>query len=330
MRCLRGAVSEYGLSTLRSRTVLKYRVLRSRAYHREVRRALETRFGDRSFAFTLQTQSLFNAKLPMCPHYVYTDHVARARYVVGQDDVGPPSDAWLALEQELYDSAVHIFTFGPTIRRFLIDSYGTPRARVSAIGAGASVVPKRPVDTTLGRYSKRNILFVGVEWERKGGPELIAAFAALRKHLPDTTLTVIGCTPNVAIEGCRVLGRLPPEDVERHFQDASCFCMPSRLEPFGIVFTEAMQFGLPIVATSVGDIGAIVREGDTGLLVPAENSTALALALRQVLESAERCREFGLRSLARAESFTWTAVVRRLTAHLQGARAGAAGNGAIW
>lgn len=330
-RCGFGAVGEYGLPTLAARPRLRYRLFRSVAYYNAVRRRLVRGFGGRGYDFTLQTQSLFSAALPGCPNFIYTDHAARAR-LAGEDgsETGAPSEAWLACERQIYEEAAHVFTFGPKIRDCLEAEYGIAAGKVSAIGAGASVTPEQPPDTGAERYARRNILFVGVEWERKGGPELVAAFRALRQRLPEATLTIIGCAPEVSGAGIEVLGRLPMAELGRYFRRAACFCMPSRIEPFGIVFLEAMQFGLPVVSTTAGDIGAIVRDGETGRLVAPGDSAALSEALYQVLAEPERCRGMALAGLARGQQFTWQAVVERIAAHVPGAQARAAAQAVRW
>nr|WP_240989164.1 glycosyltransferase family 4 protein [Salipiger mangrovisoli] len=179
-------------------------------------------------------------------------------------------------------------------------------------------MPKHPVELSPERFARRRILFVGVDWERKGGPELVEAFKLLRERLPDATLTIIGCSPDVQVEGVEALGRLPLEQVAEHFHQSSCFCMPSRLEPFGVVFVEAMQFGLPVVSTDVGDIGSIVVEGETGHVVPARDPAALAEALFQTLAMPDRALRLGTASKTRAAQFTWDAVARRIASHFPG------------
>ncbi len=314
-RSLVNVPQEYGLGSFRSRSVLRYRLFRNRAFFRAAEELLQQRFGTQGFDFTVQTQSMFSAALPNCPNFVYTDHVARARLAdEDQDGTGYPSQLWLDCERQIYEKAAHVFTFGPKIRNFLIEDYGIESGKVSAIGAGASVRPARPLNTSLDRYAHRNILFVGVEWERKGGPELVEAFVKLRQRLPEATLTIVGCSPEIDVDGCDVIGRLPLSEIEEYFHRATCFCMPSRVEPFGIVFLEAMQFGLPVVSTTVGDIGAIVKEGETGRLVSPKDSAGLAQALFQVLSDAKVCREMGIAGLERGESFTWEAVARRMMA----------------
>lgn len=309
LRCVAGAMAEYGPATLRSKARLRYRVLRSGALYRMARRLIAERVARGRFDLTLQTQSLFNAAVPGIPNYVYTDHVARQR---GADawsgGTGRPSDAWLDLERAIYDDAAHVFVFGSPARRVLTRDYGIAPDRVSVVGGGAP--PATRVDATPQAYARRRILFVGLDWERKGGPELLRAFAAVRARLPDATLTVVGSRPEGPLpEGCEALGRQPREALDALYRDCTCFCMPSRLEPYGIVFLEAMHHARPVVATRTGAIPDIVSENETGLLVPVGDADALAHALLAVLGDPERARRMGATALERARGrFTWDAV----------------------
>lgn len=317
MRCALGVQGEYGVSSWQSKEKMRYRLMHSAAYNAEARSLIAKHVGTKTYDFTIQTQSLFNGAIQGTPNYVYTDHVARAGGQERRDAVGLPSEAWFDCEQAIYEQADHVFTFGPSVRQLLTDAYNLPTRQSSAIGAGASVVPTRPVDTSLERYARRNIVFVGVDWERKGGPELIAAFKQLRERMPDATLTIVGCSPELGeVDGVEILGRRPLSELEDYFHNAACFCMPSRLEPFGVVFVEAMQFGLPVISSDVGDIPAIVRNGHTGLIAAQGNVEALSEALYETLVSAERCQAMGAAALERAKCFTWQAVARQIAAHL--------------
>ncbi len=338
-----GVLREYGPGSLRSRARLRYRLFRTRAFFDLARALVHRRLAGRPLRFTLQTQSMFDASLPVTrggadrvadrgadrgggpgavPHFVYTDHVAAARARAGwADGLGRPSRGWSACEREVYARATAVFTFGSKIRDLLVSDYGIDPARAIRVGAGATARPDHPPDTGLARYARRNILFVGIDWDRKGGPELAAAFARVRAVLPDATLTIVGCTPardgGLAGPGVEILGRLPPAETARHFHAASVFCMPSRLEPFGIVFVEALHFALPIVATSVGDIGDIVRPGVNGAMVPPGDPDALAAALIGVLRDPLACQRCGQASLALAGDETWDGVARRMAAHVR-------------
>lgn len=318
----RGAVEilrTCGPAGLRSRDAFRHHFLRSAAFAAAVRARVARRVAEGGFRATLQTQSLCNAGVPGVPNYVYTDHAALARDEEADAPAALPlSAAWRAAERSIYVAAAHVFTFGPRVREVLVERYGIPADRVTVAGAGVNVTARAAPDGSLARYARRNILFVGIEWTRKGGPELLEAFAAVRARFPDATLTVIGCDPvGTPPPGVSVLGRLPFEAVAAHFETASLFCLPSRIEPFGIAIAEALQFGLPVVSTTVGDIASMVTDGENGRLVAPRDPQALAAALIDMLESPERLQAFGARSAARAAPYTWPMVASRIAAHLR-------------
>lgn len=126
-----------------------------------------------------------------------------------------------------------------------------------------------------------------MDWERKGGPELIEAFVQVRKRIPSATLTIAGCSPRVNTPGCTVLGPVPPSASGSFFEQASVFCLPTRHDPCGFVLAEALAYGLPIVATRVGALPDMVTDGVNGFLVPPRDASAVADALSSVLADEE-------------------------------------------
>ncbi len=97
------------------------------------------------------------------------------------------------------------------------------------------------------------ILFIGRNWENKGGPLVLEAFRILRKQGIPVRLTVIGCTPEVSEKDVEILGLLrmdvPAERAQfaARLQSARVFCMPSYWETTGMVYWEAACAGLPVV-----------------------------------------------------------------------------------
>jgi glycosyltransferase involved in cell wall biosynthesis len=126
----------------------------------------------------------------------------------------------------------------------------------------------------------------------KGHRFLVDAVALLRQELPHVHLVIIGggdqygallrqagkagISDAVHLAGHR-------EDVELALAGMDCFVLPSLNEGMGRALIEAMAAGLPVVASRVGGIPAVVKDGENGLLVPAGDSLALAVALRRIL-----------------------------------------------
>jgi glycogen(starch) synthase len=90
-----------------------------------------------------------------------------------------------------------------------------------------------------------------------------------------------------AAEHIRFLG--PVSDVELHWLYGNCdiFVAPSRFESFGLIFVEAMMFAKPVVGCDAGGIGEVVSDGETGLLVPPGDASALAAAIATLVTDAE-------------------------------------------
>ena len=90
------------------------------------------------------------------------------------------------------------------------------------------------------------------------------------------------------------------------------FVLPSLYEPFGMVLLEAMAHGLPCIGTKVGAMPEIIADGETGLLVPPVDASALADALERLLTNHDVRRRMGLAGRSRLEEqFTWNRTVRR-------------------
>jgi glycosyltransferase involved in cell wall biosynthesis len=114
-----------------------------------------------------------------------------------------------------------------------------------------------------------------------------------------------------------VLGRVSAQQLARHYAESSIFCLPTRHEPFGIAFVEAMMHRLPVVATRVGAIPDMVDEGVNGYLVSPEDPQALAKALCKLLADPAHCQAMGGRGYQKAaDLYTWPRTGQRIRARI--------------
>ncbi len=270
-----------------------------------------------NYRFTFQTQSIFDAGTPGIPHFMYTDHTALTNlYYPGFDRRNLRPHDFLERERGMYASADRIFTFSTHVSRSLIDLYHCPPEKVIRVGAGTNF-KFEPTEPDNDNYSNKRLLFVGVDWERKGGPHLVESFKQVREKHPDATLTVVGCSPNVNQPGVEIVGRVPREEVGRYYEQASVFCMPTTREPFGIVFLEAMYKKLPVVATDIGAIPDLITDGENGFTVPTGDVDGLAQHIITLLDSPSMCRAFGKRGYQVAsQEYSWDTVGRRFRKHI--------------
>ena len=267
--------------------------------------------------FTLQTQSLFDARIAGIPNFLYTDHtyLANCRYNPPRS-TWPASRAWREMEASLYKQARVCFTTSRFAADSIVEDYGVPRERVEVIYSGCNT--DLPPSITRPERLPRRILFVGVEWERKGGPVLLEAFNEVRKRFPDVSLDVVGCRPAVSAEGVSIHGRVERALVPSFLEKADVFCLPSLAEPSAAALVEASAFALPVLATRVGGTPERVVDGETGILVAPNDVSVLAKALCHLMENGRRAYEMGARGREFVlREFTWTAVAKKMAKRLR-------------
>ena len=207
----------------------------------------------------------------------------------------------------------------------LSDSWATflrgfaPQARVAVV-PNAVPLPAATEEGTPGR-----ILFLGRIEPAKGTAELLEAVATLAPHFPQLCL-VLGGSGDLA--GFRhaaaqrgIAGRIElPGWLDGAARDAelaraSVFCLPSHAEGLPMAVLEAMAAGKAVVASSVGGIPELVRDGENGLLVPPHDGAALATALARLLEDAGLRSRLGASARKTVETqYSTQAVCGRLAA----------------
>jgi glycosyltransferase involved in cell wall biosynthesis len=166
--------------------------------------------------------------------------------------------------------------------------------KVRVVPGGADPLPEVPPAPDA-----PTVLAVGARVPHKGH-DVLAQAAAM---LPGVDIGVAGDGPLLP-PGLRLLG--PREDVPALLRGCRVFVMPSRTEGLGMAAVEALQAGVPVVASAVGGLPEVV--GDAGILVPPGDPTALAHAIRRVLAGDHPDPAVG-RARA-AERFSTDAMVR--------------------
>ncbi len=158
---------------------------------------------------------------------------------------------------------------------------------------------------------------------RKGFEYLIRAMPKIIGEVPEAKLVIAGDGIHrkyfegiVAELGLQTkvafLGRLSRQQMVKHYQNCSIFCLPSLFEPFGMVVLEAMACGKPIVATNAGGTPEVVRNGKNGLLVPPRNPEAIAGAIITLLSDRRKLERFGKNSRRLSLSYDWETVVGKI------------------
>ena len=192
---------------------------------------------------------------------------------------------------------------------------------------GGEVSPQRPSPHPV--QGKFKILFVGRHIERKGICYLIEAAKYLPRDQFEIRIVGVGdlteelkklasesATPNSA--EIIFTGKLSPEALANEYRTANVFTLPAIVdskgdtEGLGVVLIEAMELGLPIVASNVGGIPDVVVNGVSGILVPEKDPQALASAYKRLAAEPELVKQLLAGSRKRiAECFTWDGIIER-------------------
>jgi len=222
--------------------------------------------------------------------------------------------------------ARHVFTPSEYLRR-IVAGWGIPAARVTVSPNPAPAAPELPPRETLRAeigITGPTLAFAGRLMAAKA---LDVAFEALAQ-VPEASLLVVGDGPDRAalerrrdelgLDGrARFLGGLSRDEVLRVFRAADAVLLSSRWENFPHVVVEALAVGTPVVATSVGGVPEVVRDGENGLLVPPDDPAALAGAIRRMLGDRDLRARLAAAAAASVEPYSAERLLGELAEELE-------------
>ncbi len=202
------------------------------------------------------------------------------------------------LNRDCYRAARHIVAWSEWTKQGLIGDYEAPADKITVIPPGVNVCDwKRPAPRVR-HDGPVKILFVGADLERKGGLLLIEAFRALRElgiELHLVTKDKVEPEP-----GLFVYNNMQPnsQSLKDLYYSCDIFALPTFGDCLPMVLSEAGAAGLATVSTKVAGIPEIVRDGETGLTVPAGDTGAIVEALRRLATSPDLRMSLGERAMA--------------------------------
>jgi glycosyltransferase involved in cell wall biosynthesis len=252
--------------------------------------------------------------LPEAARALYRDYplIALVHHPLALETGLSPSDAaaMKSSETQALAATQAVIATSDTTGRLLAKDYDVPFGRITVAPPGTDRAAARAAK--VGETVR--LLSIGSIVPRKGYDVLIAALATLA-DLP-WRLSIAGDrTRNVDAaarldadiarhklgDRIEVLGAVPDEKIVELYLQSDVFVLASRFEGYGMVYAEALAHGLPVIGTTGGAIPETVPKG-AGMLVPPDDATALAKALREIVMSAEK-RE-SLAAAARASAAT--------------------------
>lgn len=199
-----------------------------------------------------------------------------------------------SINRRAFSSASHLITWCDWARRSLINDYGIEENKITVIPPG--------VDSEIWSFDRSareagpvRMLFVGGDFQRKGGELLLDTFKILPAGIAELDIVTRDTVnthnqPGVRIHhglqsGCKRMLQL--------YHNADMFVFPTLGDCLPIAVMEAMMAGLPVIASRVGALDEEVLHGQTGLLIPPDDGSALLDAMLQMVKDEPSRRAMG-------------------------------------
>ena len=230
-------------------------------------------------------------------------------------------------QASLNNAALSVFSSDWAAKSALAN-YKVDKKKVVVVPLGANLTEVPSQVDVLTAISARTqaqecrLLFIGVEWHRKGGDLVVETAMALRKKGINAFVDVVGCEPIGTMPDCvqthgfvskaTADGR---EKMRALLLSSHYLFVPSIAECFGLVFAEASAFGLPSLARDTGGVSSAVKDGVNGhVLHLSANSIDFANIIEKEISNFESYSCIALSSRKFFEStLNWTQAIRRLT-----------------
>ena len=239
------------------------------------------------------------------PHVVMFHTLGTVKNSVGLADREP--DLRIATEKKLARTCQRILAPTDREKENLVKHCHTPAEKIAVVPCGVNLDLFRPMDRAAARQrlgfdpDESILLYVGRFDPIKGIDRLLEAMAYL-KHFKRMQLIIVGgdgpdtpeyqnlqrLTAGFGIEqSVRFVGRIEQKNLPPYYSAADALVIPSYYESFGLVGLESLACGTPVVATRVGAMARILKQGKTGLVVADPTPRRLANNIEKILSNAE-------------------------------------------
>lgn len=177
----------------------------------------------------------------------------------------------------IHKASMLIYTSAWAAQSAIDDYHADPhKVHVVPIGANIEDAPAPEIIEQKKKSSRCRLLFIGFDWQRKGGDIAFETLLALEQQGIEAELVVLGCVPprRFSHKHLTVIPYLDKNDptqykeLEQLYLSSDFLLLPTRNECFGLVFCEANAFGLPVISTFTGGVPEVIREGENGFLLP--------------------------------------------------------------
>lgn len=189
----------------------------------------------------------------------------------------------MLVQEQLYKTAQKVFYMGRWTTEEMRCKY--PQMKETFVHAGGGLNRDFQVVTSDSR-NLHQIVFLGIDFERKGGDLVLDAFQILRKTMDsEATLLIIGPERQTQADGVTWCGRLDRAEIGKILSQSGIFCMPSRFEAYGLAFLEALCYGLPVIARDDYEMRYFIQEGENGYLIKNDDAQELAVLMERAINN---------------------------------------------
>lgn len=289
--------------------------------------------------FFMSAQVAMGVKRELDIPFVVTFHALGHVRRIHQAEKDKFPEERLTIEEQAVQEADYIIAECPQDKEDLIQYYDAPVNKITIIPCGFSSTEFYPIDKEVARrivglpQKEHIILQLGRMVPRKGVDNVIRALGELKGTNKPVRLVVVGgeceelveeTCPEYArlmnivrengIEASVIFtGRKNREQLKFYYNAADVFITTPWYEPFGITPLEAMACGTPVIGSNVGGIKYSVADGETGLLVPAENPKILAAKIAELVNDEDKLNLMSRNAISRVNTFfTWARVAQQV------------------
>ncbi len=223
-------------------------------------------------------------------------------------------------EKRLYTDCDKIIAVSNSTKSDIINFYKIPNNKIKVIFNGINQkrynIESRKVKSS--ENSIRNLLYVGRLVPRKNLETLIKAIYILKKDISDIRLLICGkgdTKYELYLESLvnryglknniEFLGFVSDKKLTKIYSESDLFILPSLVEGFGMVLTEAMGYGLPIIATNIGGVNEVVRNNEEGILVEPRNPKDMANTISKLIKDKNLYKKYQKNAINRVNDFSW-------------------------
>ena len=188
--------------------------------------------------------------------------------------------------KQFYENCAGIFTMSEWLRKDLVERTGLPASKVHHVGGGSNIDVSR-IDYS--RKEGNKFLFVGKVWDLKNGDLVVEAFKQLSAAYPDRKPQLYIAGPEkepagiAGFENIVYLGRLSYDELIAYYNLCDYFVMPSRHDAYGLVFVEALCFGLPCIGKNLCAMPEFIQHGQNGYLLEQDDVQELQGLMEKLL-----------------------------------------------